>query len=169
LHNEGWIEVIPRHGMRVLPVSATDMREIYEILTALESHAVESVARRKPSEAELRPLREATRDMARALKDDDLEAWAHADERFHKYLIDASGNRLLVEAVQQYWDRVHRARMISLRLRPKPENSTKEHMALVDMLRKGDSRGAVRANREHRERASRELLAIFERYRFQHL
>ena len=36
LQNEGLVEVIPRHGVRVLPVSPTDMREIYEILTALE-------------------------------------------------------------------------------------------------------------------------------------
>lgn len=169
LHNDGLIEVIPRHGMRVLPVSPTDMREIYEILTALESHAVEVVARKRPSEIELKPLRDATRDMARALKDENLDAWAQADERFHKYLIEAAGNRLLIEAVQQYWGRVHRARMFSLRLRPKPENSTKEHMALVDMLRKGDPQGAVRVNRAHRERASRELVTIFERYRLQQL
>jgi len=59
---------------------------------------------------------------------------------------------LLVEAVQQHWDRVHRARMISLRLRPKPDKSTKEHLALVNMLRKGDPQGAVQVNRAHRER-----------------
>ena len=33
---EGLVEVIPRHGMRVLPVSPADMQEIYQILTALE-------------------------------------------------------------------------------------------------------------------------------------
>jgi DNA-binding FadR family transcriptional regulator len=84
-------------------------------------------------------------------------------------LIEAAGNRLLVEAVQQYWDRAHRARMFSLRSRPKPEISTKEHTALVDMLRNGDPRGAVQINRAHRERASRELLTIFERYGLQQL
>lgn len=169
LQNEGLIELIPRHGMRVLPVSATDMKEIYEILSALESYAAELVARRKPGRLELKPLIDAIRDMEAALRADELESWAKADERFHKYLIEAAGNRLLVEAVQQYWDRVHRARMISLRLRPKPDKSTREHMALVEMLRKGDPKGAVQVNRTHRERASRELLEIFERYRFQQL
>jgi DNA-binding transcriptional MocR family regulator len=56
LANEGLVEVIPRRGMRVLPVSPTDMKEIYEILGALESAAAEMLAARKPSDAELEPL-----------------------------------------------------------------------------------------------------------------
>ncbi|MEF7615696.1 GntR family transcriptional regulator [Aquincola sp. MAHUQ-54] len=169
LQNEGLIEIVPRHGMRVLPVSATDMKEIYEVLTALESCAVELVARRKPTPAEMKPLVDATREMARALKVKNLDAWAQADEYFHKFLIEAAGNRLLVEAIQQYRDRAHRALMFSLRLRPKLETSTREHLELVDLLCKGDAAGAVQANRAHRERASQELLDIFERYRLQHL
>ena len=169
LHNEGLVEVVPRRGMRVLPVSPTDMREIYEILTALESVAAEVVARRRPTEAELAPLDAATRDMARALKGDDLDAWAEADERFHRHLVELSGNRMLVQSVLNFWDRAHRARMVTLHLRPKPVNSTKEHAALVAKLRSGDATGAVELNRAHRERASRELLAIFEHHRLQQL
>ena len=169
LHNEGLVEVVPRRGMRVLPVSPTDMREIYEILTALESVAAELVARRRPTEAELAPLDAATRDMARALRADDLNAWAEADERFHRHLVELSGNRMLVQSVLNFWDRAHRARMVTLHLRPKPANSTKEHAALVAKLRSGDATGAVEVNRAHRERASRELLAIFERHRLQQL
>lgn len=71
----------------------------------------------------------------------------------------------LAEAVFNYWDRAHRARMFSLRLRPYPVNSTQEHMALVERIRQGDAAGAAKVNLEHRRRASRELLAIFERYR----
>ena len=165
LENDGLVEVVPRHGMRVLPVSPTDMREIYEILTALECMAAEIVARRKPSDAELQPLIQATADMDQALAEDDLDAWAAADERFHAALIELSGNRQLAATVWNYWDRAHRARMFSLRLRPKPVNSTQEHTALVDRLRDGDAAGAAQVNREHRERASRELLVIFEQFK----
>ncbi len=162
---EGLVEVVPRHGMRVLPVSPADMAEIYVVLTALESAAAELLAARRPSEAELKPLVEATRDMSRALKADDLDAWAAADERFHHGLVELAGNRMLMDSVQRLGDRAHRARMFTLRLRPKPINSTREHTALLERIRVGDVKGAVLVNREHRERASRELLAIFERYR----
>jgi len=56
LQKEGLVEVIPRHGMRVLPVSPADMKEIYEILSALESMAAALAAKRRPSDAELAPL-----------------------------------------------------------------------------------------------------------------
>ena len=165
LHNEGLVEVIPRHGMRVLPVSPTDMREIYDILTALECMAAELLARRKPSDAQLKPLVDATKAMTRALKADDLEAWAKADESFHAQLLELAGNRQLQATVLNYWDRAHRARLFTLRLRPKPVNSTAEHMQMVERLRAGDAEGAARVTRAHRQRANRELLAIFEHFK----
>ena len=169
LRNEGLVEVIPRHGLRVLPVSPTDMREIYQILTALECMAAELLAQRKPTYAELKPLVDASKAMDKALKADDLDAWAAADERFHAHFIELAGNRQLQATMLNYWDRAHRARMFTLRLRPKPVNSTKEHMQMVEHLRAGDAEGAVRVTRAHRARATRELIEIFERYRLQHL
>ncbi len=166
LQSEGLVEVVPRHGMRVLPVSPSDMREIYQILTALECMAAEILARRQPSDAELQPLVEATDAMDRALALDDLDAWAKADELFHAQLLELAGNRLLQATVMNHWDRAHRARMFTLRLRPKPVNSTREHMQLVERLRAGDVDGASRVNRAHRERAAAELLALFERFKF---
>ncbi len=169
LQKEGLVEVVPRHGMSVLPISADDMRDIYEMLTALESMAAELAVRRRPGAGELKPLQDASRDMACALKADDLEAWAAADERFHQQLVALSGNRLLIDAVQNCWDRAHRARMVTLRMRPKPKPSTHEHMQVVDKIRAGDARGAFEAHRAHRERGGRELLAILEHYRLRNL
>ena len=165
LQGEGLVEVIPRHGMRVLPVSPNDMREIYQILTALECMAAELLARRLPSDKELEPLVADTKAMDKALKADDLGAWAAADERFHAHLVDLAGNRQLQATVLNYWDRAHRARMFSLRLRPKPVSSTQEHMLMVERLRAGDPEGAARVTRAHRERANRELVTIFEHFK----
>jgi DNA-binding GntR family transcriptional regulator len=169
LQAEGLVEVVPRHGMRVLPLSAADMREIYEVLNALECMAAEIAARRRPGDAELRPLEAATDAMDRALAADDLDAWARADEQFHARLLDLAGNAHLRATVMNHWDRAHRARLFTLRLRPKPVDSTREHRQLVERLRAGDAEGAARVNRAHRERASRELLAIFEHYRLAQL
>ena len=165
LQAEGLLELIPRHGARILPVSAGDMREIYAVLTALESMAAEIVTRRRPSAAELKPLIEASRDMTVALKADDLAAWARADEHFHRQLLELAGNATLIQTVQLLWDRAHRARMVTLRLRPRPVHSTREHNAIVDAIRAGDPEATVRLYRAHRQRASVELLAILERAR----
>ena len=131
--------------------------------------AAELLAQRRPGDAELAPLVAATEAMDRALAADDLDAWAAADERFHAQLIDLAGNRQLQATVLNYWDRAHRARMVTLRLRPKPVDSTREHMQMVERLLAGDAEGAAEVTRAHRERAKRELVEIFERYRFAQL
>jgi DNA-binding GntR family transcriptional regulator len=163
LQQEGLVHIIPRHGMRVLPVSSSDMREIYQILTALECLAAELAAKRGLSVAELKPLVDAAKAMDQALKRDQLEAWAQADEEFHRCLVELSGNHVLAGTVARFTDRVHRARMFTLRLRPKPVKSTQEHLALLARIQAGDAAGAAEVNRAHRERGSSELLDILER------
>jgi DNA-binding GntR family transcriptional regulator len=165
LQAEGLVEIIPRHGARVLPVSPDDMREIYQMLIALEPMAAEIVARKRLSPQELQPLIDASKEMNAALRSNDLDAWAQADDRFHRYIVEMSGNRLLVATVQKIWDRAHRARMVTLRLRPKPVNSTREHNAIVDAIRAGDAELTARLFRAHRERGSNELMSILEKAR----
>ena len=46
LAKDGLVEVRPRHGMRIKPVSVADIREIYEVLTGLESTAAALAAQR---------------------------------------------------------------------------------------------------------------------------
>jgi DNA-binding GntR family transcriptional regulator len=169
LANEGLVEIVPRHGIRVLPVSPSDMREIYEILTSLESMAAELVANSRPSAQKLAPLEKASRDMERALKRDDLDGWAEADERFHRHLLEMCGNAKLAGIVFNYWDRTHRARMVTLRLRPRPVNSTREHLAIVKAIRQGDAATAGALFRAHRQRASLELTELLQRHRMSQL
>ncbi len=169
LANEGLVEVVPRHGMRVLPVSPSDMREIYQILTSLESMAAELVAQARPTAVELAPLEKASRDMEKALKRDDLDAWAEADERFHRQLMQMCGNAKLAAIVFNYWDRSHRARMVTLRLRPRPVHSTREHFAILQAIRRGDAAAAGTLFRAHRQRASQELTDLLQRHRMSQL
>jgi DNA-binding GntR family transcriptional regulator len=169
LHNEGLVEVVPRHGMRVLPVSPDDMAEIYAILTSLESLAAELAAKRRPDTRELAPLEAACREMEAALAADDLDAWAKADERFHLQLVSLCGNRRLAEVVINFWDRAHRARMVTLRMRPRPANSTREHRAVVKAIREGDAAKARDLHRAHRERGAAELTEILKQFRLSSL
>ena len=160
LADEGFLEIRPRHGMRVLPVSAADMREIYEILNGLESEAAELVARKGLTDAQLDLLRQAVRDMDQALAKDELRAWANADEQFHRTLVDACGNKRLQALIFQYWDQAHRARMATLQLRPKPTSSNEDHMALVDAIAARDPERARTIHREHRVRNGAVLVAL---------
>ena len=169
LEREGLIEILPRRGMRVVPISPGDMRDIYEVLTCLEARAAERLAEQKPSRAELAPMIAAQEDMERALAGGDLDAWAEADERFHRLLLELSGNRRLCNMALTVFDQVHRARMITLRMRPPPRQSNEDHRALIDAVLAGDGRKAYQVHHRHRTRAMRLLTDILARYNLQEL
>jgi len=160
LESEGLIELIPRRGVRVLPIQPQDMAEIYEILTSLEPDAAAALAARAPSRKELLPLERATEDMEEALERSDLDAWAKADERFHTLLLELHGNKRLTDYVNNLFDQVHRARIITLRLRPLPVRSTQEHRQILTHLSAGDAVAVREVFRVHRLRAAGELLKI---------
>lgn len=167
LQNEGLVEVIPRHGVRILPMSISDMREIYDVLISLEPRAAELLAIRGASAAELAELKDACKRMKDALKRGDMEDWALADEVFHLNIVQLSGNKRLADIVLNCWDKVHRARYFTLRLRkhPHPMKSIEEHYEIIDAIRRGDARGASEIYRQHRERGLREQTDVLTTFR----
>lgn len=160
LEVEGLVEIWPRHGMRVKRVSIDDVREIYEILTALESTAAGLAAMRKPPPAELTEMRSCTDMMDKALRKNNLKEWAIADEQFHRLLARASGNTRFVEIVDTYFGQSHRLRMMTLSLRPKPSGSNRDHDAVLKAIDKGDAEAAVRIHREHRMHSAKMMIAL---------
>ncbi len=166
---EGLVEMIPRRGARVLPLRADDMREIYQVLIALEPEAAASIADTNPSEQDLRPLVAATAAMEQALEQEDLEAWAAADDLFHRSLLDLNGNKRVEQFVSSLLDQAHRARIVTLRLREVPKKSSAEHRELLNYLRSGNAKEARRCFRNHRERAAGEILSVLEKYKLAQL
>lgn len=165
LEAERLVELIPRRGARVLPIKPDDMREIYEVLAALEPEAAAGLAAQKPTAEQLRPLEEATAEMEVALERGDLDAWAEADDRFHLTILELHGNQRLKAFAVALNDQVHRSRIVTLRLRERPIESTEEHREILKQLRIGSVEGARSAFRAHRERAAGELVGILEKYR----
>ncbi len=164
LAQEGMIEVRPRHGMRVLPIAIADLREIYDLLAGLEATAVDIIARRGLQPAEAAELETLLTDMATALARDDLAVWAEGDARFHRRLVEMSCNQRLIVMVETIREQSHRARMATLRLRPKPAASNDEHAAVVAALRRRDAEAAVKLIRAHRLRSARLLIDLLEHH-----
>jgi len=171
LQEEGLVRVLPRRGVVVCAISADDMREIYGVIIALEAAAAEALAER-PSQERLSTAREleaANKIMETALKNDDLTAWAKADESFHRLLIEHSDNQRLLRMYHTIMDQSHRARMITLRIRPRPEGSVKEHRSIVDAIKRGSPSQARELAKEHRVRARNQLVPLLEQVGLRHL
>ena len=160
LSDERLVEVKPRHGARILPVSAADMGEIYELLTALEALAARRVAERGLNAAQIARLDASVDAMNRALEHNDLQAWSTADGEFHNALVDLSGNKRLTQIVTMFRDQAYRARMQTLLLRPKPLQSNRDHAALVQAIRRRDGASAYEIHHRHRHEAGLMLLKL---------
>lgn len=169
LESEGLVQITARRGARILPIQAHDMAEIYSILSTLEPQAAAEIAARKLNSDELAPLADETSKMEHALKRSDLDAWAAADDKFHRLLLDLHGNQRLIGFVTSLYDQAHRARMVTLRLREKPVQSTAEHRLILQHMADGDTRATRKVFKTHRQRAAKELLGVLETYNLKHL
>ncbi|MEM1049261.1 MAG: GntR family transcriptional regulator [Pseudomonadota bacterium] len=157
LAEEGLVDVRPRHGMTVLPISPADMNEIYDVLTSLEGGAAELLAETGISGPDLSRLRACVDAMDSALAAEDRRAWALADDTFHRTLVELTGNRRLIQLVEGMWDQTHRARIATLSARPLPTTSNQDHRDLVDAIAAGNAEKARSIHVQHRRKA-RDLL-----------
>jgi len=157
LRTEGLVDASPRRGFIVSVPTAEALRETYEIVGALEGHAVRRAARALQP-ALLHALRAAVEAQESALVDDDPGAWARADQQFHELLRGAAENHRMGELFRQFDGQLHRARLATLHLRSALHPSTEDHHAIVDALEAGDVDGAFRVHLAHRERADAEML-----------
>ncbi|QUJ76045.1 GntR family transcriptional regulator [Sulfitobacter albidus] len=169
LEAQGLLTMRPRKGVRILPLSPEDMAEIYDVLTELESHAAERAARARHNSRDLATLTRAVDDMEAAIRGNDLEGWARADETFHDELVRLGGNSRIVAITQMMADQVRRARATTLHLRPLPSKSTEDHRTVLDAIRDGRGGAARDAHRQHRQRSKAILVALLHDHRLRYL
>ncbi len=160
LQASGLLEVQPRKGVRINALSVDDMQEIYAVLTEMECLAARLAAGHGYSKADLVAVDACIAEMDEALSKKDLEAWAMADELFHMHLVELSKNTRIAAVVANFNDQVRRARSITLKLRPFPTQSNREHRALYEAILEGDAAKADEIHRRHRKQAGKTLITI---------
>lgn len=165
LQEEGFVQIFPRRGILVKGLSPADLLEIYDILIGLEGAAAERLASGGGDAivdvvGELSAL---TDRMEQALDANDLDAWAEADQAFHDALVQRCGNRRIRRLAETVSGQSHRARRLTLNMRPLPRQSAAEHRAIVEAIAASDPGGAGKAARGHRRRARDQLVPILKR------
>ena len=164
LEKDGLIELTARQGMRILPLTIQDMEDLYDALTCLEVRAAELVAARGFPVEGLQPLADALSRMEQALKVQDLDHWADADEDFHRTMIAMCGNQQIARLANATWDRIRRARYLSLRLVPLPVRSNQEHRKLLDAFLRGEPETARDVHYAQRIRSSEKIVEVLKRF-----
>ncbi len=160
LATEGWVTMRPRRGVRVTSISLYELREIYEMTTALEAFAVMRLVERGPSDEDLDELREAQARMEHALSSEDISSWEQADEAFHRGLVNGGGNGQLMDAVDRLWERTRRARVFTARYRTVPRTSNEDHATLLHYIERRDADGAYKVHLNYCRRGLAVIVAV---------
>lgn len=162
LRHDGLLISIPRKGLFVAPLQLEDVREIYEMLEALDGMVLKLVA---PiiSEAELEELERIVCREEAMLLADDHEAWIVANKSFHQTLVQLANNRRIAAAMELLEEQISRATRLAYPLRPRPFRSIEEHREILRRLRERDAEGARLVGTRHRERIRDEVLGALSR------
>jgi DNA-binding GntR family transcriptional regulator len=146
LQQEGLVTAGARGMLRVHSLSATEIRDLFQVRGALEGLAVTLLIASPRRDAAVARLREVLSDL-----DDpnhDFSAHINADLGFHLLLCQLSENSVLVDAWRNLEGRV-RITIFSDNERHLNILSGSHHAPIVDAIEKGDADQAVKVLRDH--------------------
>ncbi len=147
---EGLVTMKVRRGAYVTEVSATDLADVYHLLSLLESDAAGVVAT-KATNAELAELQALHADLEAAALPGavNTDAFFAVNERFHMRLLEISNNRWRDQMVADLRKVMKLNRHNSLLKTGRIAESLAEHRAVMSALSARDAEATVSRMREH--------------------
>ncbi|CAM5321021.1 GntR family transcriptional regulator [Streptomyces purpurascens] len=155
---EDLVELVPKRGARVSPLTGREIRELMELRGIVERYAAqELVSGGGAPVAELRSLLERQRELTGA---DQAREFIAVDHCFHAALVSAVGNALLDRHYEGLRSRQVRTGVVALfNQQGRQEAVLEEHEAILDALEAGDAQAACAAIDHHLESTLKVLLA----------
>jgi DNA-binding GntR family transcriptional regulator len=148
LEATGVIETEPHRGSRVRTVSERELGEAYQVRAVLEQLAGELAAGRFSGKEAL--LQRQADNVRRAYEKGNMEDYARHDLAFHRMIVAAAGNQVLLES----WDALHfdiRTRLLLSRPAPSLQSTLNLHDEIVKALIDSKGKLAGRLLRKHSE------------------
>lgn len=145
LLREGLVEVMPRSGYRVAPITVADAQDLLRLRTLLETEAAGLAAARDVDADELHRLEALCRTSYDPDDHASISRFLQANTRFHSAVAHLSGNNRLAAVLTQVLEQLERLFHLGLTLRPRSAEIVHEHQELLDALQRRDPESARRA------------------------
>jgi DNA-binding GntR family transcriptional regulator len=156
---EGLVTLRPNRGAIVSGLNIEEMREVFEMRSALEGLAIR-LAVPKLGERQLARL-ERLLDEMDDYRDDSAE-WVSRHRVFHEYLCSLAERPRLLRQINALYSVIEPHMRLWLQHVDKPMSAREEHAVILDALRSGDAREAERVLCEHIEGTVPSLLKFLE-------
>lgn len=106
------IKLIPRRGMRVIPLKISDILELNELIVGLQSAVLGKVCSASDNGVNIVGLDESIAALEKAKLSKSKDEWIEAEEHFFFALIELAGNSRLKGVVLGLFDQLRRAKYV---------------------------------------------------------
>ena len=157
LQEQGLIEVLPRKGYVVRPISIADAHDLYEMRLLLEKSCI----RRACDIATMEALE--TLDSFRFIDNRDLVHWVRYNRNFHCRIAELSNNARMSKIAKEVIDQCDRLTFVGVSNVPSGVDYEKfvyEHCEIVDALQARDRTKATNLITKHISRSQKRLFAV---------
>jgi len=151
LEKEGLVTIEPRKGAYASQISTKDMVDILEVRQNMEGLAAYYAALRMTDEQK-KQLAEISEAYNKAVIENNTPAMIKYDTEFHHLVVEGSGNKMLVNMVEQLQELVLRFRYLYYDDFKRAEKMPREHKVIYDAIFNGDTEKARRAADVHIDR-----------------
>jgi DNA-binding GntR family transcriptional regulator len=156
LASEGLVELQPNRGARVTPLTVDRVREIFQVMGALEALAGE-LACANASDADIAEIRALHYQMVAHHARGELAEYFRFNQAIHLRIVEAGGNGTLLQSYRQLNAHVRRARYMANLARDRWDKAVQEH---EDMLAALVARDAPRLQAQLRDHLGNKMLSV---------
>ncbi len=163
LEQRGLVERIPNRGAVVTRLELSQVFQIYDVREVLEGLCVRMATQNVPNESWQDLLDAFNGRMARLIKEENLDEYIAGYEAFRRRIVDAAANPLLAEMLDSIFEKTQVLIRRIIILPGRAEVGRREHIAVLEAMRRGDADEAERLRRANM-RSARAYLERYQRY-----
>lgn len=151
LELEGLVSIIPNKGAYVTAITRNDVEDIYKVRSLLEGLCAKWATRHITEEQieELEEIVFLSEFRLKRKEEGKARQVSELDGRFHKVLYEASNSRILEHVLKDFHKYVKMARMLSVNIPDRAEQSIAEHKEILIAIKNKDEDLAEKLADEH--------------------
>mgnify|MGYP001064029163 CR=1 FL=1 len=157
LELEGLVTMIPRRGAEVAQITEKSLQDVLEVRRALDALCVELACDRITSD-EKEALKKACDDFERATQTGDATTIAASDVALHDIIVQATGNRRLIQLINNLSEQMYRYRFEYIKDEKGHENLVNEHRMIYESILQGDKEKAAQAAKLHIDNQEKSII-----------
>lgn len=157
LELEGLVIMIPRRGAEVAQITEKSLKDVLEVRRALDALCAELACDRITDEDEKR-LKLACEEFERATETKDATTIAAADVALHDIIVQATGNRRLIQLINNLSEQMYRYRFEYIKDENRHDNLIEEHRMIYESIMKRDKEKAAAAAKLHIDNQERSVM-----------